>query len=108
MSKGARTPEELETLLEDALVMEDLSALAELFDEWAVLAAGCSLPEVRGSREAAKALAGLRDETRPYLAGPRRVIQMRSRALVVTHQGANVVHRGEDGAWRYEVLHLWI
>lgn len=87
--------------------MEALSALAELFEEWAVLAAGCSLLEVRGSRETAEALAGIHDEARPYITGPRRVTQIRSRALMVTDRGVNAVHRGENGAWRYEVLHLW-
>ena len=39
MPAGARTPEELETLLEDAFVLHDPQALAELFQPGALLAA---------------------------------------------------------------------
>ncbi len=37
MSTGARSPEELETLLEDAFVLDDAAALARLFEPTAVL-----------------------------------------------------------------------
>ena len=37
MKRGARTPEELETLLEDAFVVRDGEALIELFEDGAVL-----------------------------------------------------------------------
>ncbi len=40
MRVGAGTPEELETLFEDALVMRDVQALAELFEEGAVARRG--------------------------------------------------------------------
>jgi hypothetical protein len=46
MRPGARTPEELETLLEDAFVIRDGEAPAQLFADGAVLAPG------DGSREA--------------------------------------------------------
>ena len=36
MDAGARTPEELETLLEDAFVLHDHQALAELFQPGAM------------------------------------------------------------------------
>ena len=37
MRAGARTPEELETLLEDAFVLCDQQALAQLFEPGAML-----------------------------------------------------------------------
>ena len=55
MSVGARTPEELETLLEDALLLRDGPALAELFESGAVLAVndeperGGGVPEAVGA-----------------------------------------------------------
>src|SRR5687768_12128964 len=39
MGPGAQTPEELETLFEDAFVVRDATALAQLFEEGAVLGA---------------------------------------------------------------------
>ena len=47
MGAGARTPEELETLLEDAFVVHDPQALAQLFQPGATLVGG-RLPEARG------------------------------------------------------------
>src|SRR5688572_17356877 len=44
MNDGARTPEELEMLFEDALVVRDPQMLAELFEEGAVFIAGQALP----------------------------------------------------------------
>ena len=40
-----------------------------------------------------------------YVADPRAVIQARDIALVVTGRGVNVVRRGNDGAWRYAIVH---
>ena len=40
MTAGALTPEELDTLLEDAFVVRDVAAVAELFEAHALLAAG--------------------------------------------------------------------
>ena len=39
MTGGARTPEDLETLLEDTFVLRDGEAIAELFEDGAVLVA---------------------------------------------------------------------
>ena len=39
-----------------------------------------------------------------YVADPRRVLLARNGALVVTDQGVNVMHRGDDGAWRYAIV----
>ena len=48
MRPGARTPEELESLLEDAFLTRDAEALREMFDEGAVLIAGARRQEARG------------------------------------------------------------
>jgi hypothetical protein len=105
MGKYADTPEDLEMLLEDTLVLGDRAALAGLFEEWAVLTTGTG-SEVRGGRLVLERLAaGM--SLHPYVADPRLVIQARRRALVLTGSGVNLVRRDRDGAWRYEILHLW-
>src|SRR5829696_7283169 len=100
MRSGAQTPEELETLLEDAFVVRDRQQLAALFEDGAVLGAGGL--EARGG-EAIAGLAGeLWERELTYLADPRRVLRARDSALVVAACGINVLHRG-GGAWRYSI-----
>jgi hypothetical protein len=102
MEAGAHTPEELETLLEDAFVLHDSRALAQLFDPSAMMIVG-GLPEARGRQQIAGVAAQLWDSERLYLAAPRRVLQVRDTALVVAARAINVVRRGEDGSWRYAI-----
>jgi hypothetical protein len=104
MSTGARTPEELETLLEDALLLSDEKALAALFEDGAVLAAAFTQREARGTDEIASFAVGTGN--RSYLANPRRILQARGTALVVADGAINVARRGEDGAWRYAIALL--
>ena len=80
MPAGARTPEELETLLEDAFVLHDPQALAELFQPGAMLVVSGGLPEARGRRQIARVAAQLWDAERSYLADPRRILQARDTA----------------------------
>ncbi len=102
MRSGAQTPEELETLLEDAFVVRDRAALAALFGDGAVLAsAGCAV-EARGD-EIARAAVDLWMRDATYLADPRRVLQARDTALVVARHAVNVVRRTRDGTWRYAI-----
>jgi hypothetical protein len=103
MGAGARTPEELETLLEDAFVLQDPQALAQLFQPGATLVVGGELPEARGRRQIARVTAQLWDAERLYLADPRRVLQVHDTALVVAGHAINVAHRGNDGFWRYAI-----
>ena len=103
MKTGARTPEELETLLEDAFVLRDPDALAELFQPGAMLVASGGLPEARGRRQIAHIAAQLWDSQRLYLADPRRVLQARDTALVVSGRATNVVRRTDNGSWRYAI-----
>jgi hypothetical protein len=103
MEAGARTPEELETLLEDAFVLHDRQALVQLFHPGAILVAGGRLPEARGRRQIARAATQLWDAQRLYLADPRRILQARDTALVLAGHAINVVRRDDDGFWRYAI-----
>ena len=105
MRPGARTPEELETLLEDAFVIRNGDALAELFEDGAVLVADDGTREARGG-EIARLASEMWERNRTYLADPPRVLQARNTGLVVTKRGVNVVRRGSDGAWRYAIALL--
>jgi hypothetical protein len=109
MAAGARTPEELETLMEDAFVLHDQHALAQLFDPDAMLVAGDGLPEARGRRQIAQVTARMSNTGRLYVADPRRVLQARDTALIVAGHAINVVRRADDGSWRYAiaVLDAW-
>ena len=49
MGPGASTPEELETMLEDASVLRDRQALIELLGDGAVLAGGRDRSAARGA-----------------------------------------------------------
>jgi hypothetical protein len=106
MRPGARTPEELETLLEDAFVMRNGEALAELFEDGAVLVADDGKWQARGGHEIARLARQLWEHDRTYLADPHRVLQARTTGLVLTSHGINVVRRGTDGAWRYAIALL--
>lgn len=99
---GARTPEELETLFEDAFVTRDRAALAQLFEAGAVLTVGDG-PLARGGEEIARLATAMWEGGRTYIADPRRVLQARDIALVVAERGISVVRRGSDGAWRYAI-----
>ena len=99
MTPGARTPEELDALLEDAFVLRDHELLDALFDDGAVLVAAGG-PEARGGEAIGRALSELGARGWIYVARPRRVLQARGTALVVADAGIHVVRRGGDGAWR--------
>ena len=55
MTAGGRTPEELETLLEDALLMRDAEALTPLFEDASVLVADQWQQLLRGPGEIVRA-----------------------------------------------------
>jgi hypothetical protein len=106
MRQGARTPEELEALFEDAFVTRDAEALSVMFAEGAVLAIGEGRAAARGAEEIGRLAALLWDGDRTYVANPRRVVQARDTALVLADRAINVVRRGSDGAWRYSIALL--
>jgi hypothetical protein len=103
MRHGARTPEELETLLEDAFVIRDREALGELFEDGAVLGDGSR--EARGGDEIARLAHDMWQHNRTYLAEPRRVLQARDTGLIVAERGLNVARRS-SGGWRYAIALL--
>jgi ketosteroid isomerase-like protein len=105
MTPRARTPEELETLFEDAFVTHDREVLAELFEDGAVLAAGGE-PQARGPDEVARVAMSIWEDGRTYVAEPRQILQARDTALVVAERATNVVRRGNDGCWRYAIALL--
>jgi ketosteroid isomerase-like protein len=105
MGSGARTPEELETLLEDACIARDLGAVLTLFDERAVLARRWAAEVARGSEEIGRAAATMWRHDQTYVANPVRVVQTGDLALSVGG-GINVVRRGHDGAWRFAIALL--
>jgi hypothetical protein len=100
---AGQTPEELETLLEDALLMHDADALAQLFEDASVLVAGDRPQQVRRSGEIAGSAWLLWQHQHGYLASPRRVFQARDIALLVGDGVINVARRGPDGSWRYAI-----
>jgi len=102
IKSGARTPEELETLLEDAFIVQDSTALGLLFEDGAVLNDGRALREVRGRADIERAATAMWDHDRTYLAEPRCVLQAGATALSLGG-GIHVVRRGPDGAWRFAI-----
>lgn len=100
---GAGTPEELETLFEDAFLLRDSGTLAELFDDGAVLAAGEGGVEARGGEQIGRLAAAMWERNYAYVAAPRRLLQAHELTLVLAEQGINVVRRGRDGRWRYAI-----
>ena len=108
MNPPARTPEELEALFEDAFVLRDPGAVAQLFETRALLVAGSAASEARGNEQIALSATALWEHDYTYLADPRRVVQAHDVALVLAAQGTNVVRRGADGAWRYAISLLTI
>jgi ketosteroid isomerase-like protein len=106
MSTGARTPEELETLFEDAFVTRDARALSAMFAEGAVLGLRAEADPARGAAEIGRLAVALWESDRTYVAAPRRVVQARDIALVLADSAINVVRRGSDGAWAYAIVLL--
>lgn len=101
MSGEARSPEELETLFEDAFVVGHPEAFVGLFEEGALLADGDAVEE-RGGEAIARLLGGMRERGITYVADPTRVLQARDTALVIGSRGINVVRRSAEG-WRYAI-----
>jgi hypothetical protein len=103
MRPGARTPEELEQLLEDALVVRDPAALSALFEDGAVLVRSGAPGEARGGRQIVQVVGELWARDLTYLAEPCRVLQARDTALVVAEHGVSVARRNPGGMWRYAI-----
>jgi hypothetical protein len=105
MKPGARTPEELDALLEDAFVVRDRRAIAALFESEALLVDGAA-SEARGVREIASWAKETWSRGLTYVGAPPRVLQAGDTALVLTPQGIGVARRRDDRAWRYTITLL--
>jgi hypothetical protein len=103
MEPGARTPEELDTLLEDAVVLRDRAAITALFEPAAVLLAEGTTRSVRGADRIAGFVTTMWRQERTYLSRPREVVQADDTALVVGDSGTSVARRGRDGRWRFVI-----
>ncbi len=102
---GGQTPEELETLLEDAILLGDADAVAALFQPSGVLVVG-GAHQLRGRGQVREAAAALCLYRPGYLGEPRRVFQVRDVALLLGRDVVNLARRGDDGTWRYEICVL--
>jgi hypothetical protein len=103
MSIDAQTPEELETLFEDTLMLRDHQALAELFEDGAVLVIG-NERSARGGEAIARLALVTWAGGQTYVANPQYVMQARDIALIVCERGINVVRRSRCGTWRYAIV----
>ena len=102
MTTPARTPEELDILLEDASVLRDRSSCGALFTAGAVLQQG-GAPPAHGREAIAGAFAELWAADRTYVSAPRRVLQARDTALVVCDAAIHVARREPDRTWRVAI-----
>ena len=94
MSAGARTPEELETLLEDAFVLRDIDAVTALFVDRAVFVANGSAGEHPPLTWSV---------VERFVSEARRIVQADDFALLLGERSAGVLHRGADRMWRYTI-----
>lgn len=89
---AAQSPEELEILLEDALVLQDDAAVAALFEDGGVLVERSGV--VRGCSQVTQLLT-----QQGYLAAPCSVTVVSNVAIVVGPQTVNVSCRDPGGGW---------
>lgn len=90
-------------LFEDTLMLRDHQALAELFEDGAMLVTGDERSARGGEAIARLALVTWEDD-HTYVADPQLVMQARDIALIISNWGINVVRRGSDGTWRYVIV----
>ena len=93
MSAAARFPEDLEFLLEDALLLGDRAAVAALFEDAGVLVKRSG--GVLGRSNVAHLLA-----EHGYLASPSSVTLIHDIAVVVGPQTVNISRRDPFAGWR--------
>ena len=105
MNVGARTPEELETLFEDALMIGNSQAVADLFEEGSVLITGDG-ESAYGCQDIVRLALAASEGEHTYVADPLDVSQARGIALIVSERAINVVRQNSDGHWRYVIVRL--
>ena len=90
MTALARTPDDLDTLLEDASVLGDPASFRALYDENALLVDPWGR-EARGADEITHAFRTLRSRDGAYVACSSRVVRNGDSALVVAAGGTHVL-----------------
>jgi ketosteroid isomerase-like protein len=105
MRPRARTPDELDALLEDAFVLRDLRAVAALFEGDALLV-DAAAGQARGAGEIASWATETWKRGVTYVAAEPRVLQAGGTALVLTPDGIAVARRHDRRAWRYAIALL--
>lgn len=105
MSRGARSPEELEALLEDAFLVFDEQTLTELFEPDAVLVTAGGRSK-RGQQAIGRITASMSAGPVCYWADPRTTLQASDLALVLGSKAINVMRRTSEGTWRLVVCFL--
>ena len=95
--RGAESPEQLEEMLEDALLLRDVDALSRIARRGCVVRAG------RAST--VEQLAGAEVAT-GFVADLRMVLQRRRTALLIGRSSVNVARRDGRGRWRYAIIVL--
>jgi hypothetical protein len=98
----ARTPDDLDALLEDASVLGDPEGFRPLYDDRALLVDPWGR-ESRGADEIAGAFRTLRLREGAYVACASRVVRNGSSALVVATGGTHVLQRTADRVWRVTI-----
>jgi hypothetical protein len=101
MDATAGSPAELETLLEDAVLLGDDDAMARLFERHALV-----VPESGREARGRAAIAAATGDLGGYVADPRRVARSGHLALVVGPASVNVVRRTRHSGWRYVICLL--
>ena len=102
MSALARTPDELDALLEDASVLDDPASFRALFDERALLVDPWGR-EARGADAIAGAFREIRSREGAYVACSSRVLRNGDSALVVADGGIHVMRRTRGRVWRVTI-----
>jgi len=102
----ALTPEELDLLLEDAFVLRDGAALAQLFEASAVLVVGGTFSEARGRAEITAVATRMWNTNHCYISDPARIIQCDDIAFVTGPRGVSVVRRSVDRSWHFAIVLL--
>lgn len=105
MRPRARTPDELDALLEDAFVLRDRRAVAALFENDALLV-DAAAGQARGSGGIASWATDMWKCGVTYVAAEPRVLQTGDTALVLTPDGIAVARHDDDCAWRYAIALL--
>jgi uncharacterized protein (TIGR02246 family) len=107
MSANVFSPDELETLLEDAILLGDGRAAAQLFEPGGLLVAGPGSGEARG-RGAIAAHVRAASGQPGYVADPCLVARSRDIALLAGPTAVNVARCRPRGGWRLVIsLHRW-